>query len=244
MKLLERIKLNYRTSKYRNHLDKGGISYIENKIRKGDIIFDIGSHKGAYMNLFVKLTGPGGRVVAFEPQQKLYNYLKQISAQLSWENVTIEHLALSGSNGMAKLYIPVNRNSKGSSPGASLIEKFDNYQVEITENVPTETLDDYCRRNNLRPNFLKIDTEGNELSILKGGIEIIGQWKPAILVEIEARHAGKERASQTFKFLENMGFTGYFILGLNRIPLNQFSFEKHQNQNDPENYCNNFIFEG
>ena len=243
MKLIERIKLNYRTARYRNREDRGGISYIESKIRKADTVLDIGAHKGAYLNLFVKLAGDGGRVVSFEPQTKLFVYLKNIKTLFSWKNVEIEQIALSDKNGTERLFIPLNRNSKGSSPGASLVKKFANNQVVFTETVPTETLDYYCNRNNLRPDFLKIDTEGNELAVLKGGSEIIRQCKPAIYVEIEARHAGKEKAAQTFEFLEKMGYTGYFLHGLNRIPINQFSFEKHQNQNDPENYCNNFIFE-
>ena len=200
-------------------------------------------YKGAYLNILLRQAGKQGCVFAFEPQRKLYDYLTRISAILSWENVVVEHLALAGTNGTALLNIPINRKSKGTSPGASLVKNFDRDQLKETETVHTETLDSYCLRNNIKPDFLKIDTEGNELAIFKGGKTILKRFKPIIYVEIEARHAGEEKVTETIEFMETLEYTGHFIHGQKQIPVNQFSFDKYQNPNDPKNYCNNFTFE-
>ena len=84
--------------------------------------------------------------------------------------------------------------------------------------------------------------EGNELRIFKGGVETLKKFKPKILVEIEARHVGKEKVLETKQFLQDLGYKGKFIMGLERIPVSEFSFEKHQNPG-VEPYCNNFTFE-
>jgi FkbM family methyltransferase len=243
MKAIEQLKLEYRSARYKYREDRGGIAYIENRVRKGDTVFDIGAHKGAYLNILLRQAGKQGRVIALEPQRKLYNYLKTISSILSWDNVVVEHLALAGTNGSARLFIPANSKSKGTSPGASLVKHFEKDQMKITETVQTTTLDSYCMIHNIRPDFLKIDTEGNELDIFKGGAMVLKQYKPAIFVEIEARHAGGKKVLETIEYLELLGYTGHFILGSKRIPVSQFNIEKYQNPSDRKNYCNNFTFE-
>jgi hypothetical protein len=166
--------------------------------------------------------------------------MKQLMA---WENVNLEHLALSDSQSTVTLYIPTNNVSEGSSPGATIVEQLGKDKFGATEQVQTETLDSYCQRMNIRPDFLKIDVEGNELKIFQGGLSILKQCKPKIIVEIEERHAGKEKVEETFQLLQSLGYQAHFIHGLERKPLADFRFELHQNLSDKANYCNNFTFE-
>ncbi len=243
MKLIESIKLRHRANKYKNKDDKGGIAYINSVIKKGQTVLDIGAHKAGYLYFILKQTGNNGKIFAFEPQSALYQYIKKIKGLFKWDNVTIEHLALSDSTGTVTLYIPTNKVSKASSPGATLIEHKSNTNSCRTENVPTETLDSYCNCNNIKPDFLKIDVEGNELKIFQGGIDTLKKYKPKILVEIEARHVGQGKVLETFRFMESLGYNGHFLHGLDRIPLTNFNFDKYQTTDDIKNYCNNFIFE-
>jgi len=243
MKLVEIIKLKLRAYKYKNKNDVGGIAYINSKIKPGQTVFDIGAHKAGYLYFMLKRVGDNGKVFAFEPQSSLFRYLQRIKGLFKWHNVTIEHLALSDSSGSVVLYIPVNKVSKGSSPGATIIEQKNDSKFFTNENVSTMTLDAYCSLHDIKPDFLKIDVEGNELRIFHGGIETLKKCRPKIIVEIEARHVGQEKVLETFNFMNSLGYNGYILHGLNHIPLINFSFENHQNRNDMKNYCNNFIFE-
>ena len=243
MKLIERIKLRHRAYKYANKDDRGGIAYVNSAIKKGQTVLDIGAHKAVYLYFMLKKVGDKGKVYAFEPQSSLYQYIKNIKGLFKWDNVTIEHLALSDSQDTVTLYIPTNKASKTSSPEATIVKHKDHSNFGTTENVSTETLDSYCSQHNIKPNFLKIDVEGNELRIFQGGIDTLKKYKPNIIVEIEARHIGQDKVLETFKFLESIGYNGHILHGLNRIPLTNFSFEKYQNINEMKNYCNNFIFE-
>jgi FkbM family methyltransferase len=243
LKIIEILKLKYRTNKYKNKSDVGGIAYLNETIQAGQTALDIGAHKAGYLYFMLNKVGKNGKVFAFEPQSNLYNYLIKIKSLLNWNNATIEHLALSNSAGEVKLFIPSNKVSEGSSPGATIVEQKENTKFGITEIVKTETLENYCAKNNIKPNFLKIDVEGNELQVLKGGETILKTQKPKILVEIEARHIGQEKVLETFKYLQSLGYNGFIVEGLQKVPIENFSFEKHQNLSSNNRYCNNFIFE-
>ena len=162
---------------------------------------------------------------------------------MHWANVTIEKIAMSDNEGSVTLFIPSNKTGQSSSPSATILENNTLGHVSKTEVVTTTTLDSYCLKHNIRPNLLKIDVEGNELKVFQGGANILKNYKPKIIVEIEALHVGREKVLETFEFLKNFGYEGKIVHDEGQIPLADFSFEKYQNKDDKKNYCNNFVFE-
>jgi FkbM family methyltransferase len=241
MDFIEKFKLRYRANKYKKKNDVGGIVYLFDSIKVGQTALDIGAHKGGYLYFMQKLVGQNGSVIAFEPQTNLFQYIKKIKSIFNWDHVSVEHLAISDGAGEATLYIPGNVTGDSSSPGASIAKAMD--EISSTEKVKTESLDAYCKSNNIKPDFIKIDVEGNELKIFKGGVETLKNHKPKVIVEIEARHVGEEQVMETIQFLLNVGYSGFFIRGTSRIPVSEFRFDINQNINDMANYCNNFVFE-
>ncbi|HOY38945.1 MAG: FkbM family methyltransferase [Bacteroidales bacterium] len=242
MKIIELLKLQNRAHRYKTKYDRGGIGFLLQSVGTGDTVLDIGAHKGGYLYFFRKQIGESGKIYAFEPQENLFQYLKYIVTLLGWSNITVENIALSDNQGETTLYIPNNKIKEGSSPGATIVEHPERLDFVKTQSISTDTLDSYCEKNSIKPVFLKIDVEGNELQIFKGGLKILQKCKPKILVEIEKRHVGKQKAKETLDFLCSLGYNGYFIHGAKNKPLEEFDFEKYQNPEDAENYCNNFIF--
>lgn len=242
MKIIETIKLLHRVYKY-SKSDKGEFAYIKNSIQKGDLIFDIGAHKAGYLYYMLEQTGHTGRLIGFEPQKILFTYLQKIKALFHWTNVVIEHIALSNVSGQSNLYLPAILHGKLSSPSATIVEHANDSNFQTTEKVIITTLDEYCKKHQLIPHFLKVDVEGNELNVFKGAENILKKHRPKILVEIEARHVGKEQVMQTIQYLESLGYQGKIIQGNHFIPSSEFSFEKFQDFTNKATYCNNFIFE-
>jgi len=242
MKIIETVRLLHRAYKYKKN-DKGEIAYLKSSIKKGDTVFDIGAHKAGYLYFIFKQVGEKGKVVGFEPQTNLFNYLIKIKQLFGWKNVTIENLALSNSAGYSNLYFPKHAAGKSSSPSATILAPDNGDAFTTIEQVSIATLDAYCSQHHLVPQFLKIDVEGNELNVFKGAASILSKFKPKIIVEIEARHIGQEKVMETIHFLQSLGYQGKIIDGYNYIPLAQFTFEKYQNLNHKKGYCNNFIFE-
>jgi len=242
MKFIEAIKLLHRAYKY-SKSDKGEITYIKSAIKKGDTVFDIGAHKAGYLYFILKQVGAQGKVIGFEPQTFLFQYLTKIKALFKWENVNIENLALSNNTGHQSLYFPLASAGKTSSPSATIVQHGNDTEFTAMEEVTITTLDEYCTHHQIIPQFLKVDVEGNELNVFKGGIHTLTKHRPKIIVEIEARHIGQEQVLATIQFLESLGYHGKIIKGYDYIPTEKFTFDKFQNLNNKKAYCNNFIFE-
>lgn len=243
MKELDYLKLWYRAHQYQRKHDRGGIAFMKSVLKPGGIAFDIGAHKGGYLYWMVKGVGKKGQVHAFEPQFELYRYLESIQKRFGWQQVSVHHLALSDNPGNATLFIPSNAVGGTTSPGATLLQHNVDQNTSSKQSVKTDTLDAYCAKHSIRPDFLKIDVEGNELKVFQGGEQTLSTCKPALLVEIEARHAGRENVLETFAFLKGKGYRGAFLKGDEAISIDQFDFSKHQSQDLSKSYCNNFFFQ-
>ena len=108
MQFIEKFKLTHRALKYENRDDIGGIAYINNAVKEGNTVLDIGAHKGGYLYFMQKLVGKEGQVHAFEPQTLLFQYLEKMKPIMHWDHVTINNIALSDNDTPATLYIPSN----------------------------------------------------------------------------------------------------------------------------------------
>jgi FkbM family methyltransferase len=130
--------------------------------RPGDVIWDVGANVGHYSISFADWTGPQGRVFAFEPSAVNLNRLR--AACEGKLNIKIRDFGLSDKAGQAAFLEgsdSLNTTSRVLSPN-DVIER-QTTQVELRTGA--EIIDSGDAE---RPNMLKIDVEGHELSVLKG----------------------------------------------------------------------------
>ena len=151
---------------------------ILNFLRKEHIkinnIFDVGSHKGTYTDLFIKNFKIRNAYI-FEPQKKIYKFLKE--KYKNNKKIHIMGKAVSNFSGVKKLFI--NRHDLTSSLTAlddnNMYLKFKSFLfggkslVVQTYNVNTIKLKSFILQKKIKKiDLLKIDTEGHELQVLKG----------------------------------------------------------------------------
>lgn len=237
MMVVEYSKLLYRAWKYRLVDNPEEISYLLHTIKTGDTVMDVGAHKGGYTFWMHKAVGFRGTVIAFEPQRKGARLLQNLFAGT---NVQVEHKALSNSRGPQSLYIQPQLFSVSFE--ASLENKYAEATVEVVE---TTSLDQYCFDWGFRPSFIKIDVEGHEETVLSGGLKVLKEIKPVLLVECEARHSGTEAMVRLFRLLRELDYNGFFYRKGKRIPLELFDPSQDQpcEQAGTRQYVNNFYFE-
>lgn len=238
---VEKLRLQHRAEKYQFKEDKGGVAYIRKHVRPGDTVFDIGAHKAGYLYFFLERLGASGKIYAFEPQSILYRYLSKLQHLFNWTNVTIEPAAVSDKTGAALLCVPFN-NGRHSSPCATIIESHMSFDFQLKEEVKTIRLDEYCSHLRIVPDLIKVDVEGNELSVFKGAEQTLRKYRPKLLFESEARFVGEEAVMTTFDFLKQIGYKGHFIMNEAIHPISDFDIAYHQDLSS-STYCNNFIFE-
>lgn len=146
-------------------------------VKPGDTIFDIGAHSGQYSVVLSALCGPTGSIVAFEPDPAAREVLhRNIALNPQVKPPKVEALAVSDTTGEAILFC------KGGNAQSSLARSGVDYQnlggVEEVS-VKTVTLDDY----GMSPQWVKIDTEGAEIAILRGARKLLA-GDTSFLVEL------------------------------------------------------------
>ena len=95
VKRLEAIRFLLRAWRYRLKVEAEEIRHIRRSVSSGDTVIDVGAHKGAFTYWLSRAVGPQGRVLAFEPQPEVADYLRQATRYFRLDNVEILESALS-----------------------------------------------------------------------------------------------------------------------------------------------------
>jgi FkbM family methyltransferase len=160
---------------------------------------DVGANDGVYS--FFAL-GHFRRVVAVEAHPGLIGGLRRIINQ---DNQVLA-IALSDEVGETTLHVPVRKGRDVSTRSSLQADANPGFALR-TVTVPTTTIDHLGLD---RLAVIKIDVEGHELSVLRGGTQTLKTSKPVCIVECEERHnAGG--VAQAFAFFETLGYRGYFL---------------------------------
>ena len=171
----------------------------EIKINPNYTIIDIGANVGYYSLKFSKIMRDTGKILAIEPDPDTYSILEQNCTLNNLSNIEILNLAISDKNEFINLF-----QDKSHSGKSSLFSKSDDGDsIKIT----TKTLDRLIDNRFSTIDFIKIDTEGAELSILKGATETLKITKK-ILIELheEILEKNEQDPLEIKTILESNGF--------------------------------------
>jgi FkbM family methyltransferase len=231
----------YRALKARYRGERQEIAAVLQGLAPGDVAVDAGAHKGAYTYWMRRAVGERGRVFAFEPQPRLAAYLTSVNAAMRWTNVSVRECALSDAPGSGTLHVP----RLGSSQGASLSEGAAGQSREAVP-VRLATLDAELAGAG-RIAFLKVDVEGHELAVFRGGARILAHDAPSVLFECEVRHLRGHSIEDVFEHLRGLDYEGRFFGPRTLQPLSEFDPGIHQRRTpgrfwEEPGYCNNFLF--
>ena len=233
------------TARLRTLVAGPGIALLDELVGPGDLAVDAGAYRGVFTTRLSELVGPAGRVLAFDPNPECVRRLEQIAGAAV--NVVVHASALSDTAGAAVLHVPVRSGARVDALGHLGDAAEDD---ELALSVPTVTLDEVLDAEGRSVRFVKCDVEGHELAVLRGASKLLEEERPALLVEIEWRHAG-EAIHETFELLRAAGYAGEVVTPDGPRPLSEFDIERDQlaylgdeleHGAMPHDYLNEFLF--
>ncbi len=144
-------------------------------VNAGDVVLDVGGCWGDTALYFANQVGPSGKVYTFEFDPESLGILR-VNLALNPElasRIEIVELALWDRSGLTLGFIPAGRCTT----------VVDDPSVEHVSRVSTITLDEFVKQAGLdRVAFVKVDAEGAERNVLRGGLDSLAAFRPRLAV--------------------------------------------------------------
>ena len=183
-------------------------------VKSGDVVLDIGANIGSHTLPLARLVGDIGHVYAFEPTDfainKLHNNLN-LNTNLIKRVTVCQAMLVSNEN------ILVEKELFSSWPlvGDNKLHEKHKGQLMVTTGARAATLDNIVKEYNItRIDFIKLDVDGFEYSVLSGGEKTLKKFKPTILMEL-APYLFKNQKNEFIQMIELYKKLGYFFYDAN-----------------------------
>lgn len=187
--------------------EKDVIAQFSKECQKGyDHFADIGSNIGFYSLLFAHVTEDTKRVDAYEPIPFNGARLLENVRLNGYQSINIHSFALAESRGQAEMQI--NESALGESTlGKRMYSQPARQHVQTT----TETIDGVYGVEN-GPDIMKIDVEGAEIRVFRGGQKTIRAHTPELFVEYHPRLVREMGGSveELVKLLDEAGYQRFY----------------------------------
>lgn len=220
--------------------DEPELKLLKYLVPQDRIAIDVGANSGVYTHYLLGITP---KIVAVEPNPKNVKELRRLFGS----RIRIIDAALSDTEGSTDLYIPIGADigdCLATVDGRNPVTRANCLRIE----VPLKKLDSLGLDN---VGFIKIDVEGHEEKVIRGGEELIRRCRPTLLIEAANRHR-PDAVGSTVALMRQLGYSGFFLNGGTLTPVSEFDPEKHQsevvsqgpsaNQRPVGKNCYNFVF--
>lgn len=148
------------------------------------VVFDVGANVGQWTEALLTAAGRVGlqdlQIHAFEPSAYTCD---RLAKRLGGTSVVLNRLGLSEHAGEAILHI------RHPGAGVNSLHASTSGHAEVkTEQIPLSTVDHYCTDRGIdRVHMLKVDTEGHDLSVIRGARSMLTEHRIAV-VQFEYNH--------------------------------------------------------
>lgn len=217
----------YRIGAHEPHITR----YLLDNVRvgPGEVALDVGANIGWYSVLVDRLSAPGARVLAFEPDPESYRLLSTNLRANQAEHVTAFNLALGEKPGVALLH----RYRESNNGRHTLLE---GNTSGGTVEVPVDTLRNVWEREQLGAKpvaLLKIDVEGFECLVLRGAGELLSRCR-CVLLEYspEGLKLAGLQPQAIIDLLLGAGLSARVFAGDELVPISYAELARAESQKD------------
>jgi len=165
-----------------NQFEQMETRFVERLLRPGMTVIDAGAHHGLYTLLASKRIGRKGRVIAFEPSPRECERLEKHLRMNRCSNADLVACALGEDPGETDLYMVDGFQDWCNSLRPPAVDE----PIRAVR-VSVRRLDDVLAELEVtKVDFIKLDVEGAELSVLYGATKLLqSESRPAILAEVQ-----------------------------------------------------------
>lgn len=203
LSIMPRYKEHFISKKY----EAFSIAITKNYLKPDMNAIDIGAHMGAFSAIMAeKIVNKTNHLYSYEPVPENRELLKKNLKSNRFSTKDVKPYAISDKDGVAVFNIPWASDSAGlyEHPNAATIRQID---------VNLRSLDSLHK--NERIDFIKIDTEGNEIKVFHGAKEVFKN-NPTLRMLVEFNpecldSAGEKEPSHFFEVLHGYGFKTLII---------------------------------
>jgi FkbM family methyltransferase len=196
-----------------HYFPRGLDTFIDIKVAlphyRMELFFDVGANIGQSANDYVSMF-PSSRIFSFEPVDKTYRQLLNNTSQ--HKQIHCFKLALSSYEGTGKI---LAEEASLANHLINEIEGVSSYKEASVEEVDITTLDEFCESENIKKiSYLKIDTEGEDLNVLKGAEDMLAGER-IDFIELEAgMHAENSHHVAFCDLKDYMEQYNYLLFGI------------------------------
>lgn len=178
---------------------------------EGGDVFDVGTNIGVVAASLARHLGERGHVHAFEPTPDTAKLAAATFALNGVRNVTLSEIALGDTDGTITF-----QSTPGNTAIASMATHDFAFHTEFEPiTVPCRRIDTITRERGIeRLRLVKIDVEGEELSVLRGGRATFAGQRPTVVYEYTPAFAdvGRYTAQSHLPLLSEAGATRFRAL--------------------------------
>ena len=217
----------YRIGAHEPHITRYLLDHVS--VAADEVALDVGANIGWYSVLLDRLSAPGARVLAFEPDPESYRLLKANLQANHAARVTALNLALGDKPGVALLHRYRDSNNgrhtllEGNTSGG-------------TVEVQVQTLADVWEREQLgarRVALLKIDVEGFECLVLRGAGDLLKRCKRVLLeYSPEGLALAGLKPPALIDLLVGAGLEARVFAGADLVPISYAELARADSQKD------------
>lgn len=184
---------------------------------KNRVFFDIGANYGTHSVLFLTHQF---RAITFEPNPNCHEKFLDLTSANGLHG-ELQHFAIGDKAEEIDLVFPQNDTWMGSL-SKDYLEDLSNYTDIRRIKTNVVRLDDFVSDTGIYPGFIKIDTEGFELAVIKGARKTLTASRPVVV--FESNKPAERKA--LFDELTGLGFDIFDIRGIspNASPLREKDF--------------------
>ena len=208
------------------HYEVVETEFLKRAIGPGAVVLDIGANCGWY-SLALARHCPSARVHAFEPIPHTHEILVHNIRHNGLANITPHRLAFSAFEGELEfLHTPICSGATSLVVAGQPVSEARLQRI----NCPGTTLEHFCAQHGLAPSVIKCDVEGAELLVFQGGVKILAEHQPVILVELLRKWARQfgYHPNEVLELLSALGYRAYTLDASGLLPCAQIHEETRE----------------